>query len=238
MFISPIYRNISSPISQIDWYKRDRSNSIDFNKEMSWLENKTLRAAVNELKNLYFSQNDINYLLANGVKVPFHSGAEAINFLERNNTRILFGKTSDENVHAQYDYSTNIITINQKYKNSEDFPIIMAISEAILHETGHAKDNDGESSIQEELDCLGMNAIAHRAFLKKYGNVFKESNAPIIEDGVRVYARLFFEPDPEKSNLIKRVREKYGYLQVGDRTHRPSLLAQKIKDTKVTENIM
>ncbi len=202
---------------------------VELSQTMPWLQNKALEDAIIELRELKFEPEDIKYLKNMGVSVPFKSGADAVKFIERQNIRILFDKPSEEGIHAQYDFGKNIITINDRYKTSIDFPVILAIAEAILHETGHAKDNDGESSVQEEIDCLGMNAIAHRAFLRKYGDIFSDANEPIIKDGVSVYAKLFFEPDPWKNKLIQRIKEKYGDLASGDRVHPPGPLARSIK---------
>ena len=198
-------------------------------KKLPWLKDRTIAAALSELDNIRFGENDLSYLKNMGVNPPYKSGFEAVEFIKKSNVRIAFAKTSSKHIHAQYDYEKNTIYINDLYKNSQDFPVILAISEAILHEAGHAKDNDGDSSIQEELDFLGMNAIAHRAFLKKYGDIFNESDELIVKDGVNVYAELFFDPDPDKQKLVERMKTKYGYLQQGDTLHPASKLARTIK---------
>ena len=74
-----------------------------------------------------------------------------------------------------------------------------------------------------------MNAVAHRAFLKKYGNIFSDAREPIIRDGVSLYEELFFDPDPDKRRLIERIKEKYGDLPSGDRMHPPGAIARAIK---------
>ena len=51
----------------------------------------------------------------------------------------------------------------------------------------------------------------------------------IVKDGVSVYAKLFFENDPDKKNLINRISEKYGDLPTGDRIHPPGDIARTIK---------
>lgn len=203
---------------------------IDFLHEFPWVKDKSIASALVELKKLKFAPEDVMYLKSFGINIPFKSGAEAVDFIEKQNIRILFEPTSENGVHAQYDFYKNLIVINKNYKDNDDFALTLAISEAILHETGHAKDKDGYSSIQEELNFLGMNAIAHRAYMKKYGNLFSDSDAPIISDGVSVYAKLFFEPDPEKKALVKRIFEKYGNLPSGDSKHPPGTIARNIKN--------
>lgn len=234
--VSSIFSKISKPVSKIEWSGNatdpsfiKRTQPADFAKKLPWLKDKAIVSALAELHDLNFDPEDIKYLKNMGVNVPYNIGAEAVHFIEKQNIRIIFDRTSEKTIHAQYDFGKNIIIINNRYKNTKDFSVILAIGEAILHEAGHAKDNDGDSSIQEELDFLGMNAVAHRAFLRKYGNIFSDSNEPIVHDGVSVYAKLFFEPDPEKQNLIERVRSKYGDLPSGDRMHPPGALARTIK---------
>lgn len=234
--ITSTFTNISKPVQKINWNTGMKNpvalshpHNAELVQKLPWLNDKSLEAALLELKELKFDVEDIKYLKNMGVNVPYKSGADALDYIEKQNIRIIFDKPSEEGIHAQYDFSKNIITINDMYKGTSDFPLILAIGEAILHEAGHAKDNDGDSSVQEELDFLGMNAIAHRAFLKKYGDIFSDSNEPIIRDGVSVYAKLFFEPDPEKLNLIQRIKNKYGDLPSGDRMHPPGALARAVK---------
>ncbi len=244
--ISSVFTNITATLPSYKWTSSQKTIpqntsqtlpqtpvGIDFAKDFPWLGDKTIKAALSELNSLQFSQEDTAYLASFGVKVPYKNGKEAVDFLKKNKVRIRFEKPSDKNIHAQYDFGANLIVINKDYKNCQDFPVIIAIAEAILHETAHAADNDGESSIQEELDCLGMNAVSHRAFLSKYGNLFEHSDAPIINDGVSIYAKLFFDTDPSKQALVKRVREKYGYLPSGDRVHPAGALACRIKGVTV-----
>ncbi len=234
--ISPVFNKLSPAVSKHDW-KNKTSNPInqqkismaELTKNMPWLKDKAIVAAIAELHDLQFSKDDVEYLKNIGINVPFRTGAEAVHFIQKQNIRIIFDQTTESNIHAQYDFGKNIVTINNRYKNTNDFGVVLAISEAILHEAGHAKDNDGESSIQEELEFLGMNAIAHRAYLNKYGNIFNDSTEPIVKDGVSVYAKLFFENDNHKKNLINRISEKYGDLPTGDRIHPPGDIARTIK---------
>lgn len=240
--ISSTYAGIASPVKNYRWnnnvsVKNQKTKPVEITQKLPWLKDKALISALAELNDLVFDEFDINYLKNMGVNVPFHSGAEAVNFIEKQNVRIMFEEPTEPSIHAQYDFGKNIVSINKKYKNTNDFSVILAIAEAILHETGHANDNDGDSSIQEELDFLGMNAIAHRAFLKKYGNIFAGVNAPIVSDGVSVYEKLFFENDVTKKSLSDRMRIKYGDLPAGDGLHPPQKLATKIKnDYNITQH--
>ena len=232
--VAPVFANIynSFPLKDMKWKRTNSQKAVipPDASQLQWLDDPTLSAAINELAQLEFSQTDIKYLNNIAVILPFKSGKEAFEFIKNSNIRISFEKTSSKHIHAQYDYGKNLIMINDMYKNNQDFPVILAIAEAILHECGHAKDNDGDSSIQEEICNLGMNATAHRAFVKKYGDIFKESDALIIKDVVSVYSTLYFDPDPDKKELVRRIRSKYGYLPVGDMLHPPSPLAFRIKD--------
>ena len=237
--ISPVFANIASSMGNYNWKKSAtdpvelrRAKEIDFMRDMPWMRDTSIQTALSEINDLVFSPEDMRYVKNMGIELPFHSGKECVDFIEKSNIRISFAKPYEKTIHAQYDFSKNAILINKKYKNTKDFPVILAIGEAILHEAGHAKDKDGKSSVQEELNFLGMNAIAHRAFIKKYGDLFSDSDAPIIKDGVSVYAKLFFEPDPEKKNLINRIRSKYGDVPSGDRLHPPGKIARTIVTNK------
>lgn len=203
-----------------------RAKGVDFQHDLPWVKDTVLEAALSEINDLYFDPADIRYVENMGIELPFKSGRECVDFIKKENIRLIFSKPYERSIHAQYSFDTNAIMINKRYKGTKDYAVVLAIGEAILHEAGHAKDKDGQSSIQEELNFLGMNAIAHRAFIKKYSDVFAKSSAPIINDGVSVYAKLFFEPDPEKKNLIARIKDKYGDLPVGDRLHPPGLIAR------------
>ena len=170
-------------------YDANRINKISNNNHN--VQNESIKIALKELAELQFSPHDIMYLKSIGIKTPFKSGKEAVDFIKEENIKITYDKTSEEGVHAQYDFNKNLIVINELYKDTNKLEVILAIAEAILHEAGHAKDKDEYSSIQEELDFLGMNAIAHRAFTRKYGDIFMEAKEPIIKDGVSIYAKLF-----------------------------------------------
>ncbi len=242
--ISPVFSNISSGISKFRWtnlktdpVEQRRAQSVDFMRDMPWVRDNAIATALTELNGLIFSTEDLDYLKKMGIEIPFYSGKEAFDFIEKENIRIIFDTPAEAGVHAQYDFYKNIITINKKYKNTTDFAVMLAIAEAILHEAGHAKDKDGYSSIQEELNFLGMNAVAHRAFLKKYTDIFSDSQEPIIKDGVSLYAKLFFDKDENKKALIKRIKEKYGDLPAGDRLHPPGKIARSAKRTIVDNTL-
>jgi len=200
--------------------------------EFPWVINPIITSALDELKKVRFSLTDITYLKNMGLEIPFNSGADAVKFIKTSNLRISFDDTGAEGIHAQYNYNENKIMLNKKYKNTSDTADVLALAEAILHESAHAKDNDGASSIQEELNNLGMGALAHRFFEKKYPEVFNHANTLIVNDGVNIYARIFFDKDPDKKALKERVRQKYGLLPAGDELHQASKLAEDIKNGK------
>jgi len=197
-------------------------------QEFPWIKDKNIVLALSELKQIKFDRNEVEYLQRIGVNIPFSSGAEAVEFLKNSNVRIIFDEMP-EDVHAQYDFSKNFVKINNRYKNTLDTAEILAIAESILHEAGHAKDNDNQSSIQEEINFLGLNALAHRDLQRRYPHMFKTSTSPIVQDGVSVYEKLFFDTDVNKLGLIRRLQIKYGYLPAGDSKHPPSTLAVRVK---------
>ena len=196
--------------------------------DFPWIKDRNIILALNELKQIKFDRNEVDYLKRIGVRIPFNSGAEAVEFLKNSNVRIIFDEMP-EDVHAQYDFSKNFVKINHRYKNTLDTAEILAIAESILHEAGHAKDNDNQSSIQEEINFLGLNALAHRDLQRRYPHMFKNSESPIVQDGVSVYEKLFFDTDSNKLGLIRRLQIKYGYLPAGDSKHPPSNLAIRVK---------
>ena len=199
------------------------------NTQFCWLTNPTLKSALKELYNINFDIKDMDYLTSKGLKLPFRSGQEVVNYIASQNIRIVFDKIPEPDIHAHYDYEKNTICINDRYKNSDSKPITLAIASAILHEASHAKDMDGTASVQEELECLAMNALAHRAFVKKYSEeIFKQTGVPIISDGVSLYADLFFNR-PDLTDLLTRVKTKYGDLPAGCDKHPASSLAFLVK---------
>ena len=198
--------------------------------DFDWVKNPIITSALDELRHVVFDSKDVEYIKSLGLEVPFNSGEEAVNFIKKSNLRIGFADTGGDGIHAQYDYTENKILLNKKYQNTSDTADVLALAEAILHESGHAKDNDAESSVQEELNNLGMGALAHRFFEKKYPQIFNNVNTLIVNDGVNVYARIFFDADSNKKALIQRVKQKYGLLPAGDKMHTASPLALKIKN--------
>lgn len=231
--ISPVFSNMYSSVSKYRWSGKNtdplearRAKSVDFQHDLPWIKDRVLETALDEVYDLTFDPHDVKYIENLGIELPFKSGKECVDFIKKENIRICFAKPYEKSIHAQYSFEHNAIMINKRYDKTKDFAVMLAIGEAILHEAGHAKDKDGQSSIQEELNFLGMNAVAHRAFIKKYSDIFSESTAPIVCDGVSVYAKLFFEPDPEKKNLIARIKQKYGDLPTGDRLHPPGVIAK------------
>ena len=200
--------------------------------EFPWVTNPIIISALDELRKVKFSLADVVYLQNMGLEIPFKSGEDAVNFIKSSNLRIAFEDTGNEGIHAQYNYNENKIMLNKKYKNTSDTADVLALAEAILHESAHAKDNDGESSIQEELNNLGLGVLAHRFFEKKYPEIFNYSNTLIVNDGVNIYAKIFFDNDHKKIKLKNRVKQKYGLLPAGDNIHNASKLALEIKNGK------
>lgn len=199
--------------------------------EFPWATNPIIISALDELKKVTFDKKDTEYIKNLGLELPFDSGKQAVEFIKNSHLRIAFEDTGSANIHAQYDFIDNKILLNKRYQNTSDTADVLALAEAILHESCHAKDNDSASSIQEELNNLGMGALAHRFFEKKYPSIFNKANTLIVNDGVNVYAKIFFDNDPNKKALKERIREKYGLLPVGDNIHKPSALAFEIKNS-------
>lgn len=194
-----------------------------------WVKNKNLINAINKLNKLEFDKNDVAHVQSMGVVLPFLSGKEAAKFIDDSKIEVKFAPMPTKNIHAQYDFENNCIKINELYRNTQNPADILAISEAILHEAGHAKDKDSNSSLQEEMDCLAMNALAHRNLIKNNPNIFTTSDTLIVKDGVSVYSDLFFDQDSSNTALIKRLHLKYGHLPIGDFKHPPSNIAMQSK---------
>lgn len=199
-------------------------NSFD----IPWITDPVIKEAINKLYEVRFLPGDLEYLNKLGVNTIFYSGEEAVKIIPEKGLRVEFGEVSSPKIHAQWQKENNLIVINEKYKDTKDPAVILAISEAIAHELGHAKDGDNISSIQEEIDCLALNTLANRYHQYRYPNVFNTgSNADIINDGVGLYTKLFFDPDPKKQALVARVIEKYATLPLESPNH-PVPLAAKI----------
>lgn len=86
---------------------------------------------------------------------------------------------------------------------------------------------DGDSSIQEEINCLSLNSMAHRTLNAKDPGIFETNDANILKNGVNLYSAMYFNKD--LSGLIEKVRKSYGSLPAGDRKHPPSNFANAIK---------
>lgn len=190
----------------------------------------TIERAINELETVRFNPLNVIYLRSMGIKPPYKNGREAVKFLRDKGAEIAYAEFSNPNVHACLDTTKQkpSVLINSAYKDMASDTDILAISEALLHEAGHAKDSDSLNSIQEELDCLSLNVLAHE-YYKSKGHNFNEQTSPLYVEGVNLYNKLFFDPDPNKSALKQRVAEKYGYLDVFSAKHPPSKLACDIK---------
>lgn len=164
---------------------------------------------------------DEAYLRSLGINIIFHSGQEALNLIRSRGSQVVFGDMGDSKAHAQFLSDDNILMINQKYQGDYSQPTLYALASAIYHEAGHlAGKGDNDDSIQEELDCLALNTLAYRAHVTEnpdYGKAV--SNCRLIADGVALYPKLFFAPDPSKTALVKRVTEKYGDLPLSSPDH-------------------
>ena len=157
---------------------------------------------------------DEAYMRQLGLDPIFHDGAEALKLIQDHHIKVEFGDMGDTSAHAQWIQEQNTIMINQKYKGDLSVPTLYAIAAAIYHEAGHAaRLGDNQTSIQEELNCLALNTMAYR-----YHTVMDPAYATaattsrLINDGVALYPKLFFDVDPYKQALINRVIEKYGQL--------------------------
>jgi len=146
--------------------------------------------------------------------------------LRKNDIEVVFDKVDTDDIHAQWINSQNKIVINEKYRNTRSMAEIYAISAALFHEISHAKDKDSISSIQEEIDCLAMNALAFNVFLNKHPKIFNGNSSPIIKDGVALYTNLFLGDD--KQALMKRIKLKYGDLKLESPNHKASEFAKEI----------
>ncbi|WP_303672656.1 hypothetical protein [Vampirovibrio chlorellavorus] len=164
---------------------------------------------------------DDAYLRGMGVWPVFQNGQQALQTILQKGIRVEFGDMGDSPAHAQWIAEQNRIMINQRYRGDSSPATRYAISEALYHEAGHAAGNgDDQSSIQEELNCLALNTLAHRyhrAINPYYGQT--ATHSPLLSDGVALYAQLFFDSDPQKRALIRRVVQKYGDLPLESPGH-------------------
>ena len=200
--------------------------------DVSKSQQTTITKALNELSKAEFLPNDVFYMQSLGVNMPFKSGHDAVQYLNNKNIDIAYAEFSNPDVHACLDTSkkTPSILINARYKDLASFSEVLAISEAIMHEISHAKDNDSINSIQEEIDCLASNVLVHEYYKSVYPKAYKDENSPLMSDGVSLYPRLFFDFDISKDALKKRISEKYGFLNVASPNHAASKMAIDIKN--------
>ncbi len=193
-------------------------------------EEAIIQSALEELKKITLEHNDVIYMRAIGAKPAFNSGMEAYEFIKQNNIDIRFAKLAFDDAHASWNHREKAVLINERYRNSNSFPEILALSEAIFHEAGHAKDNDGENSIQEELDCLALNVLGHRYNKSTHKDVFLGQNSFLFSEGVSLYEKLFYKFDPAKQELKARVVQKYGFLQQESPGHPASNFVKEVKN--------
>ncbi len=157
-----------------------------------------------------------------GIDLIFNNGAEALKLIQDKNITVAFGDMGNTTAHAQWIADQNLIMINQKYRGNTSPAMVYALSEAIFHEAGHAARNgDNQSSIQEETNCLFLNAWAnlfHQQQDPNYANTTQQSE--LLSNGVALYTQLFFkDPDPQKAALVRRIALKYGVLPINTPDH-------------------
>lgn len=204
--------------------------------EQTAMDRAVVAAALFHLAGIANMPADVSCLYSMGVYPPFRSGREALWLIQSRGISVEFGDMGDSPAHAQWEADKRQITLNARYRNDTSPATLYALSEAIYHEAGHASGNgDNRSSIQEELNCLGLNALGYRCHVARdpaYAAV--ASRSPLIANGVALYSRLFFtDPDPARNALINRVIEKYGELPLSSPGHpvslNPSSLAMRIQ---------
>ena len=173
---------------------------------------------------------DEAYMKHMGLDVVFKNGAEALSLIQNRAIKVVFGDMGDTTAHAQWIQEQNTIMINQNYEGDMNPPTVYAIAAAIYHEAGHAaRSGDSQTSIQEELNCLALNTLAYRyhaAMDPNYANA--QSTSRLISDGVALYPKLFFDPDPQKQALVNRVIEKYGQLPMESEDHNTPMLPNNV----------
>lgn len=160
---------------------------------------------------------DEAYLQSIGINIIFRNGREALDVIRQRNASVEFGDTGDPSAHAVWDQQQNKMIINHRYRGNMSLPVLYAIAASIYHEAGHAaRLGDNVSSIQEELDCLALNSMAYRSHAARDPRYLTATSSgplrALFENGVALYPKLFFDPDPYKRRLVNRVIEKYGML--------------------------
>lgn len=176
------------------------------------------------------------YVRSMGIDVIFPNGGAALDTIMQKNIRVIFDDMGDTTAHAEWRADQNTMVINQKYRGDASPTMLYAISEALFHESGHAAcDGDGYSSIQEETNCLFLNAWAnygHQQESPAYAQTTHQSE--LLSNGVALYTKLFFQdPDPEKKALVRRIALKYGMLPVVS----PGHLLPKAEQVAVPGNL-
>lgn len=169
---------------------------------------------------------DERYVESMGVNILFHSGKDALDVIQKKGIRIEFGDFGDSKAHAMWVKDQNLILINQQYRGDTSKSTLYAISEAIYHEAGHSHLlGDDQASIQEEIDCLALNVLGYRYHVATDPEFASTANrSRLIQDGVALYGRLFFDPDPYKAALVKRIIDRYGMLPPETPDHRIPVL--------------
>ncbi|OGI22718.1 MAG: hypothetical protein A2287_02845 [Candidatus Melainabacteria bacterium RIFOXYA12_FULL_32_12] len=219
-------------------YAYPQIQAPQYSMDIPWITDPAIKESINKLREVRYLPGDVEHMKKLGVNILYNSGEEAMQTILKRGLRIEFGPVSSPKAHAQLNNDNNMVIINEKYRGTKDPAVILAISEAIFHELGHAKDNDGLSSIQEEINCLALNTLANRYHQYVYPQIFSSTNnADILNNGVSLYTRLFFDPDPKKEALANRIAEKYGDLPLESPNHSVPLAAQVSQKTKVLNNV-
>ena len=205
-----------------------------------------INQALNLLGGIQHIPQEEAYIRQLGLSPCFHNGQEALRMIRNNNIQVVFGDMGDSPAHAQWVADQRTIMINQKYRGDNSPTTLYAISEAMYHEAGHAANvvtdpvtgqhhnlsilgngptsiGDDESSLQEELDCMALNSLAHgyhEAIDPAYAKA--ASSSRLLHDGVQLYYRyLLHDTDPYKNAIINRMVEKYGELPLSSPGHEP-----------------
>lgn len=206
--------------------------------QQSPLDRAIIQQALFQLGQIRNLPQDEQYIRQLGVNPGFQNGQQALQVIQGKGIRVEFGDMGDSPAHAQWMSDQNLIMINQRYRGDTSPDTLYAISEAIYHEAGHAAGNgDDESSVQEELNCLALNTLAHRYHTATDPSYARNTSTNrLLSDGVALYPKLFFDPDPQKQALVNRVVEKYGDLPLTSPGHdvpaistQPWPMAQRVK---------
>lgn len=181
------------------------------------VKDREIYAALNVLAQTENLPQDEAYLAGLGINIIFRNGREALDLIRQKGISVEFGDLGDDSAHAVWQNDQNRMLVNQKYRGNMSPAILYGIAASIYHEAGHAaRRGDGESSIQEEIDCLALNTMAYRSHVSKdpaYASMSASGpHAALLENGVALYPKLFFDPDPYKRRLINRIIQKYGDL--------------------------